>query len=252
MSGNWMFDGEGIEFADIQRMAALAQQQKILNELKNQTRAIEQTRTSGSASSSSNAPSSAEKRKSLYRCPHCGGDLPDDSPSKHYRKCCNCSGELFWFGIPYGISAAFADQPTRDAAVASSLIHTFKCLAPSADRFSAGFCIYTCAVVAAFDSRLSAAELRVFVEGLSWSGMPPASIEAQVVKACRRVHTDGVESWIDRLDDMIRGGEGKRGDGGMPLVDLLQLMHRVFTNGGGDAVHKAEVFRRIVKLFGRH
>lgn len=240
-----MFDGEGIEFADIQRMAALAQQQKILNELKNQTRAI------GSASSSSNTPSPVDKR-SLYRCPHCGGDLPDDSPSKQYRKCCNCSGELFWFVGPYGISIAYADQPSRDAAVAASLIHTLKSLAPTPDRFSAGFCIYTCAIVAAFDSKLSAAELRVVNEGLSWSGMPPASIETQFVKACRRVHTDGVESWIDRLDDMIRSGEGKRGDVGMPLVDLLQLMHRVFTNGGGDAVLKAEVFRRIVQLFGRH
>ena len=47
---------------------------------------------------------------------------------------------------------------------------------------------------------------------------------------------------------MIRGGEGKRGDGGMPLMDLLQLMHRVFTNGGGDTTLKAKVFRRLMKL----
>jgi hypothetical protein len=75
--------------------------------------------------------------------------------------------------------------------------------------------------------------------------MPPAQIETLFIKACQRVHADGIDVWVDRLAAMIRDGEGKQRSSGMSPEDLLALMMLVFVSGGGDLPRKAKVFRAV-------
>lgn len=209
-----------------------------------------QKQTSQPPPPSLSSPAPAQAPRSLYRCPHCGGDLPDDAGTKQYRKCRHCTGELLWFDVGIG-SRLCADQQSLDREIQVDLARSLGgLLGPTRDiprdaRYSAGFCVYCCAIIASFDAKLSPQEIRSVVDSLSWSGMPPASIEALFVKACRRVHADGLDVWLDRLAAMIRDGEGKQLASGMSPGDLLALMGLVFVSGGGDSSQKAKVFRRV-------
>jgi len=51
---------------------------------------------------------SPKKEPAVLACPHCGGDLPADSPAKKYRKCRNCTADLHWYG-----DKVFTDEDAR-------------------------------------------------------------------------------------------------------------------------------------------
>lgn len=195
-------------------------------------------------------PAAAEKPKSFVRCPHCGGDLPSDSEIRRYPKCKNCGGELYWYVVSIGSLSAskpFASRLEADSHVASRLLADISC-ASSPNRHTTGFCIYACGVIAAFDGKLSKEEIDVVVEGLSWTGMSRDGLTSQFIKACQRIHGDGVDAWIDRLTAMMRDGEGNHQTTGMLPLELLRLMQRLFTLSGGDTTNKAAAFRRLAKV----
>ena len=191
-----------------------------------------------------------ETPRSAYHCPHCGGELPVDSGTKQYRKCRHCACELLWFDVGLG-SRVCADPQGLDREIQTDLARSLGGLLgptraiPRDARYSAGFCVYCCAIIASFDAKLSSQEVRNVVASLSWSGMPPAQIETLFIKACQRVHADGIDVWVDRLTAMIRDGEGKQLSSGMSPGDLLALMMLVIVSGGGDLSRKAKVFLAV-------
>jgi hypothetical protein len=195
-------------------------------------------------------PVPVEPPKPRYRCPHCGGGLPNDAGRKQYPKCKNCRGDLYWFiASPGSFSQAtpFTDRSTADSHVASRLLTGVSCAA-SANRHTTGFSLYACGVIAAFDGRLTKNEIDAVVEGLTGTGMSKESIKSQFIKACQRVHGDGVDTWIDRLAAMMHDGEGKQHKTGVPPLELLRLMQRLFILSGGETSDKYSAFQRLVKV----
>lgn len=108
MSGNWMFDGEGIEFSDLTRLQSLAsqgkitaQQKKLLDEIVRQRKDRDKEREHRERQ----RLDEIAVRASLPDCPFCGHKLP----KANVILCGQCRSKLYWLSPEFG----FGPKPFR-------------------------------------------------------------------------------------------------------------------------------------------
>jgi hypothetical protein len=198
-------------------------------------------------------------------CPNCGGDLPPDSRAKAYRVCMHCRRDLFWAGgMPFASQADATVcerelQQEQDAE--EQLIEIERAEMEAEEReeserprrrkkkpqqvVSVGVAIHFAAVIASVDGKISPAELNEVAATLARSGLSEEQVKERFVTICKRVHNEGLDNWAERLCAMISDSEQQKQENGLTADELLTLLHKLMTVGGGETMKKQRLFSRF-------
>jgi len=110
---------------------------------------------------------------------------------------------------------------------------------------SAGVAIHLAAVIASVDGKISPAELSEVIASLARSGLSEAQVKERFVAICQRVHKEGIDHWAERLCAMISDPEQASQASGLEADELLRLLHRLMTAGGGETSEKQRIISRF-------